>query len=90
MGCCSLSFLVLPAIILLGGICSEGSLHLQLQGKRRVESNPASVVVKGKLNIPRSRTGEKDVGEIMQIIVKSLIAVGTLSLKALSVQVMVT
>lgn len=37
------------------------------QGKRRVESNPASVVVKGKLNIPGSRTGEKGVGKIMQI-----------------------
>lgn len=36
-------------------------------GKRRVESNPASVVVKGKLNIPGSRTGEKDVRKIMQI-----------------------
>lgn len=73
MGCCSLAFLVLPAFIHLGGICSESSLHLQLpsgalsEGRGRVESSPASVVVKGKLNIPGSRTGEKDVRKIMQI-----------------------
>lgn len=73
MGCCSLAFLVLPAFVLLGGICSESSPHLQLplgntEGrKRRAESNPASVVVKGKLNIPGSRTGEKSVGKITQI-----------------------
>lgn len=94
MGCCSLTFLVLPAFVLLGGICSESSLHLQLplgstEGRKsRAESNPASVVVKEKLNIPRSRTGEKDVGKTMQI--SSEVFNGSEALKVPSVQVMVT
>lgn len=63
MGCCSLTFLLLPAFLLLGGVCSGSSLHLQLPLGTKGELSETLQVLfeeKKKLNIPGITTGEKD------------------------------
>lgn len=80
LGCCSLTFLLIPAFILLGGVCSESSLHLQLPlgalREGRGELSQTLQVLWSKVKYSWDYNRERRMwGKSCRSVVKSLIAV---------------
>lgn len=73
MGCCSLTFLLLPAFLLLGGVCSESSLHLQLplealsEGRGELSETLQMLLEEKKVKHSWDYNRTEGWGEIMQM-----------------------
>lgn len=73
MGCCSLTFLLLPAFLLLGGVCSESSLHLQLplgalsEGRGELSETLQMLLEEKKVKHSWDYNRREGWGEIMQM-----------------------
>lgn len=71
MGCCSLTFLLLPAFLLLGGVCSESYLQLPLgalsEGRGELSETLQMLLEEKKVKHSWDYNRTEGWGEIMQM-----------------------